>query len=83
MVTSRPFRRQVLWVISWIKISPVRLPLPNQYSPCTCALKSRCIPHNVSPEADYIIYVPSKQVAVGSPPYQCPGQWWTLFIIAL
>ena len=29
---------------SWNSISPMRLPLLDQYFPCTCAFKSSCLP---------------------------------------
>lgn len=60
--------------------------LPNtsptaELIPRACAFESPCIPHNVSPKADDIIYIRPINIAVASLPYQCPGQRWMLFLI--
>lgn len=55
--------------IPWVNVFPTRFPLSIQDLLHACALKSCCTPHNVSPAAEIILNVPSKQVAVGPLPY--------------
>lgn len=38
--------------VPWIIVPPIRLTLPRQDVPGSCALESRCVPHYISLEAE-------------------------------